>query len=144
MAKFTNPEAFQFEAAAILAAGYEWFPMHFDWPLDADNENYPTENGQSRADVQRETVSWLTEHGYLTTFGLTGTTEGQLIGARWSYVQLTERALVALNAVPDVLQGKEPLGKRLISAVKANSFEAIRALVPIAIRYAFGGDSTPG
>jgi len=56
MAKFTNPEAFNFETAAILAAGYDSFPMHFDWPLDADNENYPTENGQSRADVQRETV----------------------------------------------------------------------------------------
>ena len=59
MSNLTNPEAFQLEAATILAAAYSAFPMLFVWDHDPDNENYPTETGQSRKDIQFETIRWL-------------------------------------------------------------------------------------
>ena len=45
MEKLTNPEAFQLEAAAILAAGYSVFPSSFGWSYDADSDMYPTDTG---------------------------------------------------------------------------------------------------
>ena len=49
------------------------------------------------------------------------------------FLRLTERALNVLNSVPDVLEGKEPLGKRLVAAVRKGSFEVIKQLVPVLI-----------
>ena len=36
------PEAFQLEAATVLAAAYSAFPMPFAWSHDADTEVYAT------------------------------------------------------------------------------------------------------
>jgi hypothetical protein len=73
MPNITNPEAFQLEAATILAAVYSAFPIPFVWEHDPDNENYPTETGQSRKDIQFQTINWLIEHRYLIDdFGVVG------------------------------------------------------------------------
>lgn len=131
MPNVTNPEAFQSEAAAILAAGYSAFPCEFGWTYDPDTEDYPTDSGRSREDIRFETIRWLTDHGYL--YG------GGLHGNEWQGLKLTDRALSALNSVPDVLSGKEPLGKRLAIAVGKGSVETIKQLIPVFVQQAVGG-----
>jgi hypothetical protein len=131
MPNVTNPEAFQLETATILAAGYSAFPTSFGWVYDPDTELYPTVTGQSRQQIQFETIRWLTDHGYV--YG------GGLSGGQWRGLKLTERALNALNSVPDVLAGKEPLGKRLTVAVSKGSFDVIKQLIPVMIKQALGG-----
>jgi hypothetical protein len=126
MPNFTNPVAFQVEAATLLSAGYGAFPCTFNWTCDEDSDLYPTETGQSRAAIQSETIQWLREHGYLTGKGV--------VGGVWQHLQLTERALLALNSVPEALAGKEPLGKRLVAAVGKGSIELMKQLVPVAIK----------
>jgi len=125
MSKLTNPEAFQLEAATILAAGYSAFPSPFGWTYDTDTELYPTDTGRTRQQIQFDTIRWLIDHDYL--YG------GVVIGGQWINLRLTERALNVLNSVPDVLEGKEPLGKRLVAAVRKGSFEVIKQLVPVLI-----------
>jgi hypothetical protein len=127
----TNPEAFQLETATILAAGYSAFPTAFGWVYDPDTDRYPTDSGRSRQQIQFETILWLTDNGYL--YG------GGVIEGQWLNLRLTERALSALNSVPDVLAGKEPLGKRLTAAVGKGSFETIKQLIPVIIQQALGG-----
>lgn len=139
----SNPEAFQFEAAAILATAYNQFPLPFDWRLAANDDYYPTTTGASKTVIQHETIRWLKEQGYVRGKGLVNEHGGL---SYWQAVQLTERGLDALNSVPDVLQGKEPLGKRLGTAVASRSFDLIKTLIPMAIQYALpsgGGGSVP-
>ncbi len=131
MPNISNPEAFQLEAAIILAAGYTTFPGTFDWAYDSDTEIYPTETGKSREKIQFETIIWLKENGYLHG--------GGLIGNEWKGLKLTDRALNALNAVSDVLSGAEPLGKRLVVAVGKGSIETIKQLIPIFVQQALSG-----
>jgi hypothetical protein len=130
MSKLTNPEAFQLEAATILAAGYSAFPSPFGWAYDADTEVYPTDIGRTRQQIQFDTIRWLIDHDYLY--------DGGVVGGQWMDLRLTERALNVLNSVPDILEGKEPLGKRLVAAVHKDSFEVIKQLVPVLIAKAFG------
>ena len=131
MSKLTNPEAFQLEAAAILAAGYSAFPAPFGWIYDADTDAYPTDTGRTRQQIQFDTIRWLIDHNYL--YG------GGVVGGQWRDLRLTERALNSLNSVPDALAGKDPLGKRIVAAVRKGSVEAIKQLIPIAIEKALGG-----
>ena len=128
MPNLTNPEAFQLEAGSILAEAYVAFPGTFDWAYDADTENYPTDTGKSREKIQFETIIWLKDHGYL--YG------GGLIDNVWKGLKLTDRALSVLNSVPDVLSGKEPLGKRLVIAVGKGSVETIKQLIPVFVQHA--------
>lgn len=65
MSKITNPEAFQLEAATILATAYSAFPMPFGWTHDPDSDVYPIDSGQSRKDIQFQTIQWLIDHDYL-------------------------------------------------------------------------------
>jgi hypothetical protein len=132
MPKITNPEAFQLEAATILAAAYSAFPTTFGWTLDSDSNNYPTETGQGRKDIQFQTIRWLIDHDYLyDEFGF--------VGGQWKGLGLTERGLAALNSVPDALSGKEPLGKRLSVAVGKGSIDMIKQLIPAIIQQALLG-----
>jgi hypothetical protein len=62
-----------------------------------------------------------------------------MIGGQWQGLRLTERGLNALNSVPDVLSGKEPLGKRLVVAVAKGSVNVIKQLIPTIIQQAIGG-----
>jgi len=132
MSHITNPEAFQLEAATILAAAYSAFPMTFGWKHDPDSDVYPTDIGQSRKDVQFHTIQWLIDHDYLHD-------ELGFVGGEWKGLRLTERGLTALNSVPDALTGKEPLGKRLSVAVGKGSLETIKQLLPAVIQQAFLG-----
>jgi hypothetical protein len=132
MPNMSNPEAFQFEAAVILAGAYTAFPMPFACSHDADNQFYPTNTGQSRRDIQFQTITWLVAHDYLSD-------EGGMIGGQWTALRLTERGLNILNSIPDVLSGKEPLGKRLVVAVAKGSFDVIKQLIPTVIQQAIGG-----
>ena len=133
MANLTNPEAFQFEAATILAAAYTAFPVPFDWALDEDAEGYPTTQGHGRKEIQNRTLEWLEIHRYLGSDSVSDE-DG------WYNLKLTERGLAALNAVPDVLSGREPLGKRLAVAVGRNSLDVIKQLIPTLISQALGGE----
>jgi hypothetical protein len=45
-------------------------------------------------------------------------------------LKLTKNGLSVLNSVPDVLSGKEPLGKRLAATVGKGSLETIKAIDP--------------
>lgn len=132
MPNITNPKAFQLEAATVLAAAYSAFPMTFGWAHDPDSEVYPTETGQSRADIQLQTIRWLTDHNYLYD-------ELGFVGGKWKGLGLTERGLTALNSLPDAVSGKEPLGKRLVVAVGRGSIDTIKQLIPAIIQQAFGG-----
>ena len=127
MPHIANPEAFQLEAASILAAAYSFFPISFVWTHDTDTKAYPTDTGQSRKDIQFATIRWLIDHDYLSD-------ELGFIGGKWAGLKLTERGLRALNSVPDALSGKEPLGKRLVVAVAKGSFDVIKQLIPAIIQ----------
>jgi hypothetical protein len=127
MPNITNPEAFQLEAAAILAGAYSSFPQPFGWTYDPDSDVYPTESGQSRSDIQFRTIRWLIDHDYLRD-------EDGVVGGQWKGLVLTEKGLAALNSVPDALKGEEPLGKRLAKAVGKGSAEIIKQLVPAIIQ----------
>ncbi len=132
MAGISNPEAFQLEAAAILAGGYKNFPSSFGWGFDLDTGDYPTEAGRNRAQIQHETIIWLKDNGYLYGGGFYGEEQ-------WRDLKLTERALAVLNSVPDALSGKEPLGKRLVAAVGKGSVDTIKQLIPAVIQQAIIG-----
>jgi hypothetical protein len=132
MTNISNPDAFQLEAAALLAAAYEAFPMPFGWTYDEDTDIYPTSTGRSREEIQFQTIRWLISHDYLYD-------EGGFVGGQWMGLGLTERGLAALNSVPDALSGKEPIGKRLVSAVGRGSIDLIKQLIPIAIQKAMEG-----
>lgn len=84
----------------------------------------------SRESVQFETMRWLIEQGYV--FSRNGFTNNET----WGALGLTDKGLAALNSVPDVLSGKEPLGKRLAVAVGKGSFEIIKELIPAIIQQA--------
>jgi hypothetical protein len=132
MPNITNPEAFQLEAATVLAAAYSAFPITFVWTHDPDSEVYPTETGQSRKDIQFQTIRWLIDRDYLyDEFGF--------VGGEWRGLGLTERGLTVLNSVPDALSGKEPLGKRLSVAVGKGGIDTIKQLIPAIIQQAFLG-----
>ena len=132
MPNITNPEAFQLEAATILAAAYSAFPMTFGWTHDTGGDDYPTETGQTREELQFQTIRWLIDHDYLRD-------EFGVVGDEWRGLGLTERGLTALNSVPDALSGKEPLGKRLVVAVGKGSIDTIKQLIPAIIQQAFLG-----
>jgi len=132
MPNITNPDAFQLEAATLLAAAYSAFPTQFDWKHDSGGDNYPTETGQTREEIQLQTIRWLIKHGYLSN-------EFGMVGGEWKGLGLTERGLVALNSVPEALAGKDPLGKRLAAAVATGSADVIKKLIPVAIQQAFAG-----
>lgn len=132
MSNITNPEAFELEVAAILAAAYSAFPMTFRWSCDTEGDSYPTETGQTRDQIQFQTIRWLIKHDYLYD-------KGGVIGGEWRGLGLAERGLTSLNSVPDVLSGKEPLGKRLVVAVGKGSINTIKQLIPVIIQQAFTG-----
>ena len=132
MANISNPDAFQLEAAALLAAAYEAFPITFGWTYDEDTDDYPTDRGQSREQIQFQTIRWLISNDYLYD-------EGGMVGGQWVGLGLTQRGLAALNSVPDALSGKDPIGKRLISAVGRGSIDLIKQLIPLAIQKAVEG-----
>ena len=104
----------------------------FRWTHDPDSDVYPTDSGQSRKDIQFQTIQWLIDHDYLHD-------ELGFVGGEWKGLLLTERGLTALNSVPDALTGKESLGKRLSVAVGKGSLEAIKQLLPAVIQQAFLG-----
>ena len=132
MSNITNPEAFQLEAATILAAAYSAFPMTIDWTHDTDGDRYPTEAGQTRDQIQFESIRWLSNQGYLYC-------EHGFAGDQWRGLGLTERGLAALNSVPDALCGNEPLGRRLVGAVGKGSIDTIKQLLPTIIQQAILG-----
>lgn len=123
----SNPDAFQLEAASILATAYEHFPMPIDWNFDTDDERYPTAVGQSRSAIQKHTILWLIRHDYILNKAL-------VTDERAHRILLSERALAVLNSVPDVISGKQPLGTRLVSAVASGSWDVVKQLIPIAIQ----------
>lgn len=131
MPNISNPDAFQLEAATILAAAYDHFPTPIVWTPDSDTANYPTERGASREQIQFETIRWLIRSDYLTC-------EHGFVGGSWQGLSLTERGLAALNSVPDAISGREPLGKRLVAAVGRGSLEIIKQLIPAAIQQGLG------
>ena len=128
---FANPEAFQLEAATLLATGYEHFPSQFGWEYDEDIEGYPTESGKGRQQIQFDTIRWLIDYGYLDD-------EFGVVGNVWQGLRLSEKGLAALNRVPDALDGKDPLGKRLVAAVAKGSWETIKVLLPSIVQEAIG------
>ena len=94
----SNPDAFQIEAAAILAVAYESFPMPFGWSYDEDNEGYPTANGNSREEIQFQTIRWLIDNEYISN-------EGGFVGDQWqglseSFVRLMYLELAKNSPVP--------------------------------------------
>ena len=131
MNKLSNPEAFQIEAAEILAASYKAFPSEITWNYDPDNQNYPTTEGKHRPTIQRDTIQWLVTQGYLNCDDPYAG-----IGNEWEGFVLSEKGLVALNSVPDAISGKDPLGKRLISATAKNSLDLVKQLIPLIIQQA--------
>jgi hypothetical protein len=132
MKNISNPDAFQLEAATLLAAAYEAFPMKFTWGLDEDTNDYPTEQGNSRKEIQIETIRWLIANDYLFN-------DGGFVGGQWGGLCLTERGLAALNSVPDALSDKDPIGKRLVAAVGKGSIDLIKTLISLAIQRAMEG-----
>jgi hypothetical protein len=78
-----------------------------------------------------DTIIFLESEGFIRY-------ESRALNETFNGVALTSKGLTILNAVPDTLQEKTPLGTKLISVVREGSKEVIRMVVEQVIKSAIG------
>lgn len=130
-----NIQRFNQFAGAVLAVLYENFPVgvvlvprnFIEGGVDA--ETVPDEHVGERLSDDAEffmaTTRWLIDAGYIQCRDVG---ERHILNAT-----LTPKALEALNAVPDSLNGKPSIGERMVSAAKAGTTHVLRATAQEAI-----------
>lgn len=86
---------------------------------------------RDKVDIVKSTMLWLEQYGWITT-------KNDKNPLNYQGVQLTEKALYALNWLPETLQDGRTLGQRIGEAVAAQSAaSAVGSLVGEAIRAFF-------
>ncbi len=103
----SNMDDFNEATARILAKLYEAFPQRLSFKI-ADLGEGADEN---KLRNYGDTIIFLESEGFIRY-------ESRALNETFNGVALTSKGLTILNAVPDTLQEKTPLGKKLISVVR--------------------------
>lgn len=111
----------------MFADCYSSFPV----PLNFCQSDYIEGVGDAEHDpLFCSTLEWLKKHDYISF-------ECPELGwANYYGVQLTEKGLTALNAIPDALKEKKTIGAKLVEVVKTGSREMISECIRQAVRAA--------
>jgi len=129
-----NIDLFNEYTALIFARLYETFPLdqHFDpfKELGINEAEYQMCDKPLPREVQvfYATITWLNQTGYIAGDG----------SEPWYFVgRLTAKGLEAMKAVPASIDCSEPIGEKLLEAVKDGSTEAGKNLVAKLLTAAF-------
>lgn len=125
----TNIDAFNQAAALVLHALYEAFPQERalgPGSLSSDTDAAVREQMSA-------TIEFLLAEGYVRG---AKTADGAMAPYR---LTLTAKGLTVLNAVPDAVQAKAPLGQRLGSALRTGGREAVNAIISQIVSAAASG-----
>ena len=121
-----NIDQFNDVVSTTFALLYEEFPV----PTDLAMDHYIAEESWAADDETfvNGTLQWLEAEGYIRAGGF----GSPLLVLN---VVLTHKGLMALRAVPDVIESREPLGSRMSSAVKDGAKGLARKLAEEAISF---------
>lgn len=121
----SNLDRFNEITAKVFADCYSSFPV----PLYFRQSEYVEEAGDAEPDLLfSSTLEWLKKHDYLF-FKCP-----EIGGTEYWDVQLTEKGLAVLNAVPDALKEKKTVGDRVIEVVKTGSKELMSECIRQIVR----------
>jgi len=120
----SNMDAFNRGAALAFAKLYESFPYQIKLEVaeldpEADKETLITYG---------HGIEWLIEEGFM---------KGECVYQEpTTFIEaiLTSKGFAALNAVPDAIREKQPLGRRIAAALKNGSKDTVRELIHLAVR----------
>jgi hypothetical protein len=113
--------------AKVLAKLYEAFPQRQSFTVASLIENADENKRRNYFD----TIVFLEHEGFIRY-------EGTVATDSFHNVSLTIKGLAILNSIPETLQEKIPLGRKLINAVKEGSQELIKIVVEQLIKGALG------
>ncbi len=125
-----NIEAFNLITGKLFAQLYQGFPSYVEIDYHSLCLDLMPKDDYSKAwDMPKfaeATVQWLSEADYIWL------NPPPTIGAKYSAV-LTPKALEVLKAIPDALDGKRPLGERIVEFAKGKLNESLSEAVSLAI-----------
>lgn len=121
----SNLDKFNEITAKVFADCYSSFPV----PLNFCQSDYIEGVSDAESDpLFFSTLEWLKKHGYISF-------ECPELGwANYYDVQLTEKGLTALNAVPDALKEKKTVGDKVVEVVKTGSKELMSECIRQIVR----------
>ena len=135
----SNIEAFNRGVALALGKLYDVFPQRINL---AARDLEPGVDKETAA-IYADTMRWLQEEGFIRSHDVAsqlGASEHCILLS----AVLTSKGIDVLNAEPDALQDKQPLGQKINHALKAGSAEVIKTLVNQVISAAVSGYIKPG
>lgn len=121
-----NMAAFNALAGWMLATLYDSHPMQITLALadaPSDVQDVIAGTGVQAERFFWDTAEWLIREGFITV------KSRPLSPPKIGSASLTIHGLRALNAVPEAVAGKEPIGGRLSDAVKNTGREGRKALI---------------
>jgi hypothetical protein len=115
----TNMDDFEKGVALILAKLYQTFPQGVVIYTDQ------LESGASDETLKNYsgTIQFLTKEGFISCGSMAGS------GRAYQNVVLTTKGLQILNAVPDAIKDKKPIGEKIIESLKSGSKETLKIIV---------------
>lgn len=133
MAEPNNIDLFNENVSKTFALLYEAFPKPigitpgvFGIPEDSFDRSWPAQFQDF--EPIGHAIKWLALEGFIRY-------REEMDDGSFLYVQLTEKGLVTLRSVPKALQGTEPLGSQIKSAVKTGAVAVARKLAEEALNY---------
>jgi hypothetical protein len=125
----TNIDAFNQAAALVLHSLYEAFPQERALgPAAVSADTDAAVREQTAA-----TIEFLLAEGFVRGVK---TADGPLAPYR---LTLTAKGLTVMNAVPDAVQAKTPVGQRLGAALRSGGREAVNAIIAQVVSAAASG-----
>ncbi|MDB0566881.1 hypothetical protein AB6Q13_07850 [Ralstonia solanacearum] len=142
MSEENNIDLFNEHVSKIFALLYESFPVPVHISQDSFSYASSTKDSEGLGAVEEQyepimhAVLWLCEERYIRF-------KDQTMDGAFFFVTLSQKGLTALRAIPESLQGKEPLGKQITAAVKGGAVGGARKLAEQALllgaKYAMNG-----
>lgn len=142
MSEENNIDLFNEHVSKIFALLYESFPVPAHIGQDSFAYASASEDSEELGTMEEQyepimhTVLWLCDEGYIRF-------KDQTMDGTFFFVTLSQKGLTALRAIPESLQGKEPLGKQITAAVKGGAVSGARKLAEQALllgaKYAMNG-----
>jgi hypothetical protein len=123
----SNIDDFNEATAKILAKLYDAFPQRLSFKVASLVEGID----ENKLHNYSDTIMFLEREGFIRY-------ESYITNDLFIYVSLTSKGLAILNSIPDALQEKGPLGRKLINSVKDGSQELIKIGVEQLIKGALG------
>jgi hypothetical protein len=115
----TNMDDFEKGVALVLAKLYKTFPQStviYTNQLEAGASDETMKNYSG-------TIEFLTREGFISCGSMAGS------GRAYANVVLTTKGLQILNAVPDAIKDKMPIGEKIIDTLKSGGKETLKNIV---------------